>query len=150
MTVHRGCQRHLVLSPGTIAGVTVLLLLAMGLPAADAAASSTPVLPRPTYNSKCETTAVSQIAMDRCVAKEVAQLNSELKLALEDGADHFGVATVEKVQRAWVDYEKMECGLEESPYKGGTIQPHVYGACEVELLVQRINVIDAGIRATPK
>jgi uncharacterized protein YecT (DUF1311 family) len=88
--------------------------------------------------------------MEECVASELVQLDSELRLALKDDAAHFGRAIVEKVQRDWVTFERTECALEESPYKGGTIQPLIYGACEVKLLVQRINGIDADIRATPK
>jgi uncharacterized protein YecT (DUF1311 family) len=113
------------------------------------ASSSGTSLPRPTYNSNCEKTALSQVAMDQCVASELAQLGSEMHIALNDEATRFGKTAVTSAQDAWALFEKAECQLEESPYKGGTIQPLIYGVCERGLLVQRINDIDAVIRAAP-
>lgn len=113
------------------------------------ASSSGMSLPRPTYSSKCEKTALSQVAMDQCIASELAQLGSEMHIALNDEASRFGKTAVTPAQDAWAAFEKAECQLEESPYKGGTIQPLIHGVCERGLLVRRINEIYAVIRAAP-
>ena len=129
-----------------------VVLAAVGLgPAQElaSASSSTTPPPKPTYNAKCQKTAMSQIAMDDCVAGEVAQLNAEMKIALRDEAGQFGKGAVATVQQDWLRFEQAECRLEDKVYKGGTIQPLIYGVCELGLLVQRINEIDAVIRAWP-
>jgi len=134
--------------------VLVLVVLAVVLvvstaPAIRDMSSSTPVLPQPSYNGRCDKTAVSQIAMDKCVAGEIAQLTSEMHIALNDETSEFSRTLVTSAQDAWVSFEKAECQLEDSSYKGGTIQPLIYGVCERGLLVQRINEIDAVLRAAP-
>lgn len=138
---YRGLQ--LLLSVGFV--VTV------GLGSADALASASTKTspPPPTYNSKCQTTAMSQIAMDNCIGGEATQLNSEMKVALSDEAGQLGKGAVTAVQQVWIQFEEAECRLEDSGYKGGTIQPLIFGACERGLLVQRISEIDTVIRTAP-
>ena len=87
--------------------------------------------------------------MDRCVSKEVSQLNAELREAIRYEAAQLGSKMVNSVQTNWTKFEKSECQLEESPYKGGSIEPLIYGVCERGLLVQRISEIEAVVKAAP-
>jgi uncharacterized protein YecT (DUF1311 family) len=120
-----------------------------GAAGAIAGASSAGSPPMPTYGSKCEKTALSQMAMDKCVAGELAQLNTEMTVALNDEADQFAEDAVVGIQQKWLHFEQAECYVEDSPYKGGTIQPLIFGVCERGLMVQRIAEIDAVIKAAP-
>lgn len=135
--VHKGLR--------LVVSAAVLATLWLRPPHTLVSAPWTAAPPRPTYDSRCEKTASSQIAMDRCIAGEVAQLEREIKVALNDEARKFAKGQVSAVQQDWLRFERAECRLEASGYEGGTIQPLIFGSCERGLLVQRIDEIDAVI-----
>jgi uncharacterized protein YecT (DUF1311 family) len=107
-------------------------------------------VPPPTYNKKCENTAMTQIALDRCVASQVAQLDDELAHALAVEAGYLGHSGVANTQSKWLGFMKSECSLETRPYTGGSIQPLVYGECERGLLYNRIAEIRSVVSSIPK
>ncbi len=84
---------------------------------------------------------MSQVAMDRCAGKEVAELDKQLSQALNKDAALYGSAAVDAVQSEWVKFRASECSLEERTYKGGSIQPLIYGECEIALTVQRLQQV---------
>jgi len=93
---------------------------------------------------------MSQISMDNCLASEVKQLKNEMQVQLHNESIQFGHVAVARAQNAWVHFEQAECQLEDSGYKGGSIQPLIYETCERGLLVQRITELDAITRKTPR
>jgi uncharacterized protein YecT (DUF1311 family) len=72
---------------------------------------------------------------------ERSELQQQLTPALAKDSALFGASAVDKVQAAWIQYRDNECELEQSPYEGGTIQPLIYGECEVALTVQRLQEV---------
>ena len=133
----------------TAFAASALVLSASFVTASGQPAPGKIALPKPTYHGHCDKTAETQLALDECVGGQVAELTSEMQKALSDEVSQFGAANVARVQNSWSAFEKAECSLEESPYKGGTIQPLIYGTCERGLLVQRIDEIDAVVAAVP-
>lgn len=146
-------RRRLLAVAGLAIAPTLLLTLptssAQAVQGASTSTRSTTV-PKATYNSKCQKTAQTQIALDECAAKEVAELTKELNSALAIEGRVFGLSLVASVQERWAAFEKAECTLESSPNKGGTIYPLVYGLCERTLLVQRIDDIGDDVSSQPQ
>lgn len=116
---------------------------------AAAASSRSSSVPRPTYNKRCETTAKSQEAMDRCVASQVSQLDGELAHALSVEATYLGHSGVSTTESKWLSFMRSECNLEKRPYAGGSIQPLVYGECERGLLFIRVSEIRSVVDSLP-
>lgn len=107
-------------------------------------------VPQPTYDKKCQSTAKSELAMDRCVAAQVAQLDRELTHALSVEASYLGHSGVTTTQSKWLAFRKSECTLEAQPYAGGSIRPLVYGECERGLLFNRVGEIRSVVDTLPK
>lgn len=116
---------------------------------ATAASSRSASIPPPTYNKKCETTAKSQEAMDRCAASQVSQLDGELAHALSVEATYLGHSGVSTTESKWLSFMRSECNLEKRPYAGGSIQPLVYGECERGLLFIRVSEIRSVVDSLP-
>jgi uncharacterized protein YecT (DUF1311 family) len=114
------------------------------------AAKPSSTFPPPSYNKKCDATAKTQIALDRCVASQVAQLDSELAHALAVEAAYLGHSGVANTQSKWLGFMKSECSLEARPYTGGSIQPLIYGQCERGLVYNRIAEIRAVVTSISK
>jgi uncharacterized protein YecT (DUF1311 family) len=97
--------------------------------------------PSVTYDRSCEKSAISQAAMNECIGRELSQLERQLKSALAAEAHSYGSKSVAAVQSLWVKFRTAECTLEASPNKGGSIQPLVYGTCERDMTVSRIDQV---------
>jgi uncharacterized protein YecT (DUF1311 family) len=154
---------------GHLAFVVAALVVLVGCTAGPALAASTPstshsghlvallvvdkpsfTIPPPTYHKRCESTAKSQAALDRCAASQVTQLDHELTHALSVEGAYFGHSGVASTESKWLAFMKSECGLESRPYSGGSIRPVVYGDCERGLLVSRIAEIRSVLNSLPK
>jgi len=118
---------------------------------ASAAASRSSSIPPPTYNKKCDRTAKSQEALDRCVASQVSQLDGELSYALSvEATTHLGHSRVLTTESKWLGFMRSECTLESRPYIGGSIDPLVYGECERGLLFTRVGEIRSVVDSLPR
>ncbi|MGO9581768.1 MAG: lysozyme inhibitor LprI family protein [Acidimicrobiales bacterium] len=154
---------------GRLAFVAAALVALVGCTAGPALAASAPstshrghlvallvvdkpssAIPPPTYSKRCERTAKSQAALDRCAASQVTQLDRELTRALSVEGAYFGHSGVARTESKWVAFMKSECSLETRPYSGGSIRPVVYGDCERGLLVSRIAEIRSVLNSLPK
>lgn len=154
-------RRHLAIGAAALAvlvGCAAGPALAASAPAtspgehrvfATDASSPSSSIPPPTYNKRCESTAKSQVAMDRCAASQVAQLDRELTHALSVEATALGRSGVTTTQAKWLAFMTSECTLEARPYSGGTIQPLIYGECERGLLFDRIAEIRSVVNTLP-
>jgi uncharacterized protein YecT (DUF1311 family) len=107
-------------------------------------------VPPPSYDSSCMKTARTQLALDRCVAREVAELDAELAHAVTVQGGVTGAAGAKATEATWTKYMRSEWLLETRPNAGGSIVPLVYGDCEVRLLVDRISEIRAFVDAQPQ
>jgi uncharacterized protein YecT (DUF1311 family) len=165
-------MKQRVLSRHRLAVGTVILVVLMAFSTSAALAASAPstshgehlsasvvlanaarpssTVPPPSYNKKCESAANTQIALDRCVASQVAQLDNELAHALAVEAGYLGHSGVANTQSKWLGFIKSECNLEARPYTGGSIQPLIYGECERGLLYNRIAEIRSVVSSIPK
>jgi uncharacterized protein YecT (DUF1311 family) len=93
------------------------------------------------YDTSCERSAQSQIALDECAGSELAQLRSHLHSALAFERQMGDRSLVNAAQSEFESYEKTECAEAAWPNMGGSIYPLVYANCEVNLTVQRIEQI---------
>ena len=165
-------MKQRVLSRHRLAVGTVILVVLMAFSTSAALAASAPstshgehlsalivlanaakpssTVPPPSYDKKCESTAKTQIALDRCVASQIAQLDDELAHALAVEATYLGHSGVANTQSKWLGFMKSECSLEARPYTGGSIQPLIYGQCERGLVYNRIAEIRAVVTSISK
>jgi uncharacterized protein YecT (DUF1311 family) len=119
--------------------LAVLSGIALILVGAWAASAGSGITPLPVlYNRSCERSALTQIALDVCAGRELAQLQRELQNALAAQAKLYGWSLVGAAQAAWASYRDAECRLEASQNAGGSIYPLTYGDCEIALTVTRI------------
>lgn len=87
--------------------------------------------------------------MDECVGNEVAELDTQLSQELsKEGAD-YGAAAVGAVQAEWTKFRDSQCTLEANFYKGGTIQPMIYGECVIALTEQRLQEVRNALAEQP-
>jgi uncharacterized protein YecT (DUF1311 family) len=94
-------------------------------------------------------TFMSQVAMDQCAGKEVAELEGQLSRALNKDAAVYGATAVHAVQSSWIKFRDFECSLEGSDFKGGTIQPLIYEECEIRPTVQRLQQVREALAGLP-
>jgi uncharacterized protein YecT (DUF1311 family) len=126
------------------AGAALVTSVTVAQPSGAAAAAPTITAPVVTYNHSCTRTAKTQGAMNQCAAKEVRELQHQLKAALakqKKGGSSSFVRHVQAAQNSFVAYEKAECTAVAAPNVGGSIYPLVFGSCEVRLTVQRIQEV---------
>jgi hypothetical protein len=93
--------------PGVAALAVLIVVLGSSPEAIGSASSGTAGLPKPTYNAKCEKTAVSQVAMDQCVGGELTQLTSEMQVALNDEGARFGKTIVAMLRTLGVSSRRL-------------------------------------------
>jgi uncharacterized protein YecT (DUF1311 family) len=107
--------------------------------------TTTPV----TYDSSCQQTALTQVAMGECAVSELKQVQRQLTTLLNEESAGFGKKAVDRVEGQWRQYRDSECALEARPNKGGTIVGLVITNCEVQLTVQRAQSLMAYLQSRP-
>lgn len=132
------------LTVALLAGV----LLTVGASTASAATPTTTTEPIVTYNRSCETTALSQIALDQCAINELKQLQGKLSTALAAERRKVRTKLVNAAQRAFVSYQRTECAAASSIDSGGSIYPLIVSECEIQLTVQRIQQVETDTNYT--
>jgi uncharacterized protein YecT (DUF1311 family) len=108
--------------------------------------TTTPVI---SYNRSCEKKALTQVALDECAARELAELQQQLTPALRKEGAAYGSASVSEAQSEWVTFRHSECSLEANAYQGGSIQPLIYGECAIALTVQRLQEVRSALADRP-
>ncbi|HET9058471.1 MAG TPA: lysozyme inhibitor LprI family protein [Acidimicrobiales bacterium] len=96
------------------------------------------------FNQSCDKTAISQVAMDQCVASEVAEVQRQLDVALselERGARKADVDMMSMAQTRFEAYENAECPGAVPGSSEGTIYPMLRGLCQLRLSVQRLQEV---------
>jgi uncharacterized protein YecT (DUF1311 family) len=132
------------LSVALLAGI--LLFLGAPLAAAAAPTTTTTTLPVVTYNRSCESTALTQIALDECAVHELKQLRGQLATALATDRRRIRAKLVNASQKVFNSYEHAECLAAASVNEGGTIYPLIVSECEIQLTVQRIQQVETDAR----
>ena len=103
--------------------------------------TTTTSLPSISYDQSCETTAMTQSAMDACASSELSDLQNQLSAALQTESTLFPSSSVNSVQSDWSTFVNTECTMEANSYQGGSIYPMIFGDCEVQLTVTRIEEV---------
>ena len=129
----------------------VILLVAVYSSSSSAASNSTTSTNGSvTYNSACERTAISQIALDDCLASELTQLDVQLSASLAKESHVFGAELALAAQSQWKKFVSANCKMYANPNKGGTIYPFLLEKCQRNLTVTRIEEIKQDTASQPQ
>lgn len=96
------------------------------------------------YNQACNKTALTQLAMDDCVASEQKEVEHQLVVALEAqerGATKTELSMIKVAQAKFLAYVRAECPVAGYADVGGSIYPMELGLCQLRLTVQRLQEV---------
>jgi uncharacterized protein YecT (DUF1311 family) len=133
-----------------LAAVSVPIIFLASLPsAASVAHSQLGAAPPVAYSRSCEKKAMTTLAIDRCAASELAQLQRHLDAVLSSASSDFGRRLVNTAEARWMRFRDAECLMEASTFVGGSAHSADVLFCEVSLTVKRIVELRQAISNIP-